>query len=768
MQDQNKIKRITIDFETRSKANLLAVGTWNYSKHPSTEVMCLSWRYGDESGFWHMRHGRMIGQLGEKLAKAKKRKGAELLVKQLKQDIKDLDETPLPTKLFELINQGIPVEAHNAFFELCIWKHVCVPKLDWPEIRDDQWMCSAAKASMHALPRDLERATGEICPKDKKDSDGKAVMLKLCKPARPIKSDPDRIWYEDPEDLRVLWSYCEQDTWSEHKLSENLDDLPPKEFALWQMDQRMNLRGFYCDHALAKKAIALNNQVSAYLQDQLSEITDGTITKATQRAKVKAWINQELALLGKDPVDGTGAPVLERLMQDPNLPGTNVHAVVNLVRAATRTSIKKYQAMLDRSDEFDHRIRDMMMYHGANTGRWSGKGVQPHNFPRGFIKDMEETCDDLIEYGLGELLVMYDGEQNLMDILSWALRGALCAPDGRVLYVADYAAIEARVLIWLADDQPALQVFRDGKDIYKDMAMTIYKIGYDEVGGEERRMGKQAILGLGYQMGGPKFWDTIAGYEPQYKGVDRFGRDVDFLMKPGTDILDLLRRRYRRDEALAECFKYGFALSKRQEDRVVNDSLANDTRDWTDNITYFLFVRNVVIQYRERYSAVKKLWYELNAAAVEAVKNPGERFPCSKVTWYMNDNDFLCCELPSGRNLYYRSPEIKLNAFKQEAVSYMTVNAVTKQWWRTDTYGGKLVENISQAIARDLMGDAMLRIDQGDTYDLLASVHDELICEADEGTGNVEEFEKLMAAVEPWAEGCPVAAEGWVGKRYRK
>lgn len=777
------INKVTIDFETRSEANLLAVGAWNYARHPSTQAMCLSWRASNgESGFWHMRHKHMIKKLRANLEKATNLLGIakteELRIKrqatvtQILQDIDDLAETPPPTRLFELIAEGYLVEAHNAFFERVIWQHVCTPRMQWPEIPEDQWRCSAAKASMHALPRDLERASGEMCPDNKKDSEGHRLMLKMCKPAKPTKADPDRVWHEIPDELRALWAYCEQDTASEEALSESLLDLPPKELELWQMDQRMNLRGMYADQKLAHTAIDIASTLVEQLNGQLAKVTHGELEKGSQRAKIAAWLDKKTGSYYdgsksvKEGGDGTGAPALDRLIKSGLCDDVDVHTVVDIVLAVNRTSIKKFQAMLDRGDIDDHRIRDMMMYHGAGTGRWSGKGVQPHNFPRGSIKDMEAMCQELLDFDL-EMLYMLDyTPTDLMDILSGILRGALCAPPGRRLYVADYAAIEARVLVWLADDEHALQVFRDGKDIYKDMAVTIYNVQYGDVTDEQRRMGKQAILGLGYQMGAPKFWDTINGYEPAYKhqddtwgeiepaGVKLSGDEVMAVIKPIAKSLDL-----------EDAMKYGFKLMPNQQLDIVNRVADPFTRR---NVRNFLFVRNVVNIYRERYSSVKKLWGEHNGAAISAVAEPGERFTVGRITWYTDDNDFLRCELPSGRTLFYRSPHLGKNKFGNSSLYYWSVDAVTKQWRRTGTYGGKLVENFTQAVARDLMGDGMLEVDKHPDYELLASVHDELIAEADEDKGDVEEFENLMATIKPWAEGCPVKAEGWTGFRYRK
>jgi len=780
--------KITLDFETRSKTDLPAVGTWNYSVHESTEVMCLAWQFRGEKGFWHCAHPHMIAKLTTAIDKAERLKDRakkaerkahyQNLINQYREDIQVLQETAPPTRLFELIADGHPVEAHNVFFEHCIWDNICVKRMGWPAVNDSQWRCSAAKASMHALPRDLERATLEMCPDNCKDTEGKRVMMKLCKPAKPTKADPDKVWHEDPEDLRTLWDYCIQDVSSEHSLSESLDDLPPYELALWQMDQRMNLRGFYCDHDLAHRAIDFSKSLTDQLNAQLEGLTHGELEKASQRKKIKEWLENEIypenlevdeegePLHERKEIEGTGAPVLDRLILDPTVEGTTAHAVIDIVRAVNRTSIKKYQAMLDRSDADDQRIRDMMMYHGAGTGRWSGKGVQPHNFPRGAIKDMEGQCRELLECSLEELQSFLEySPKELMSILSGTLRGGLCAPPGRQLYVADYSSIEARVLVWLANDQSALDVFFAGKDIYKDMSCAIYNVAYGKVTDEQRRMGKQAILGLGYQMGAPKFWDTIAGYEPTYKGVGLNGDELDFTCLEGSDILAALKRAAKGNDAILDALKYGSALSFENKIfllRRIKDPLMRQNAD------RFFFVRDVVIKYREKYHSVKSMWREQNNAAIAAVDEPGTSHTANKVTWKMNDNNFLTCELPSGRKLYYRNPELGTNQFGNKSLYYWSVDAVTKQWRRTGTYGGKLVENITQAIARDLMADAMLRIDDHEVYDLLASVHDELICEADEGTGDVEEFETLMAEIQPWATGCPVAAEGWAGMRYRK
>jgi DNA polymerase len=300
-----------------------------------------------------------------------------------------------------------------------------------------------------------------------------------------------------------------------------------------------------------------------------------------------------------------------------------------------------------------------------------------------------------------QLIEMLYGDA--MEALSFALRGIITASPGRKLYVADYAAIEARVVFWLADDQSALDIFRRGECIYCDMASTIY--GRTVIKGvdiDERQLGKQAILGLGYGMGGPKFVDT--------------------------------------------CAKYNIHLE-------------------------LDFSKHVVDLYREKYWRVKKMWYDQEAAAMEAVRRPGNSIRCGKIVWRVV-GAFLYCKLPSGRLLAYCDPIIVKKPTPwgemRDALTYMGVDPYTKKWRRQDTYGGMLVENITQAVARDLMAESMLAAHEGDTYDPILSVHDELIAEADDGKGDVKEFEHLMATTPAWAEGCPVSAEGWSGYRYKK
>jgi DNA polymerase len=305
-----------------------------------------------------------------------------------------------------------------------------------------------------------------------------------------------------------------------------------------------------------------------------------------------------------------------------------------------------------------------------------------------------------------DIETIYDG---VMEALSQALRGAIMAGPGKTLYVADYAAIEARVVLWLGGDDEALGIFRRGEDIYCSMAETIY--GYKctkKDNDSERQVGKIAILGLGYQMGASKFQATA-----EAAGVQ----------------------------------------------------LSEET------------AKEVVDAYRNRFHRVKQMWWDQEDAAIRAVKLR-KPIKCGRVTWtYTKPPESggfstLYCELPSGRRLAYPFPRVNRKETPwgemKPQLTFMGINSYSRKWIRQPTYGGSLVENLVQAIARDILADALLRIEASGRYKVVLTCHDEVIAESDELTGSVEDFSSLMTTCPQWATGCPVVAEGWKGKRYKK
>lgn len=719
--------KTTIDFETRSILSVRDVGAFIYAHHPSTQVLCLAYKIGEaEAKLWHRGHPSL-----------------------------GIEESPFPEDLAQAIADGCLVEAHNNTFERWVWEVSLLREFpNFPKIPLKNMRCSAAKAAAFALPRALKDLAKALRLSTEKDMEGYKAMMKCCKPRKLTAEekkeykaqgiDPNTVvlWHNVKEDYLRTNTYCVQDVVVEHACSESLPELNPIELEYWQMDQRMNARGFYCDMALCHSALKMSEKAATSLNAELNAMTSGAVPRGSCRGKFKKWIHTR----GID-LPNTQAKTLEKFLKTDLEP--DIQRALEISIQVNKTSASKFKSML-KSVHTDSRIRDTMVFNGARTGRWAGARVQPHNFLRGFNEWMEQVCEDILLNDPEIMEILY-GE--VLPTLAKATRGAISAPPGRDLIVVDFAAIEARVLLWLIDDEENLdRLFRSGLDPYKIMASSIYNVVYDQVIKDQRFIGKQTILGLGYGMGPEKFDDTCTGY-----GVE-------------------------------------------------------NPRD---------FYKEIVELYRkETFPLIPAFWKAIEKAAIEAVKNPGKTIPCGKVKWAMKGR-FLYCQLPSGRLLAYAEPLIRSRvsyaweavnietgkpstirvtqnpkysenvawqkAFKiakeagkrivarqpysqtKDQLTYMHVNSSKEgKWERTETYGGKLTENVTQAVARDLMANGMLNADNNQDYDILLSVHDELISEVDEDKGSMDEYAELLTTIPVWAQGCPIAAEGWRGKRYKK
>lgn len=757
--------RATIDFETRSACSIRACGSWRYSLDPTTELLCLAFRLPawepGRTALWHPSFRHL-----------------------------DIEEDGLYdlVELFDWVESGGLVESHNSWFEAGIWANICVPRYGWPVLPTRQRRCSAAKAAAHSLPRGLSDAADALNLALRKDDEGAAIMKKMVKPRKANKSDwqvhgrlyapcvwcegtgrvaslkkdgtptkkgakcdrclgsgvepgaalpPMPILYHESRELfERLWAYCRVDVLAEEALSEALPDLSPDEQEMYLLDQAINERGFRLDEDAIAAALDLVDDEFADLNAELAVLTGGEVEKATQRAKMTVW----LAKQGLE-LDDTTADTLDEALERTDLTEP-ARRGVEIMRTLGKSSTAKFEAMRNWLCP-DKRVHGGLLYHGANTGRWTGAGVQPHNFPRGDVKDpvTHEAPDPELLWAFlstrdRELITSEFG--SVMGALSAGLRGVITASPDKQLYVADFNAIECRVLFWHADDEVGLDIFRAGKDPYNEMATTIFGYPVNRKLSEHKEqgaLGKVAILGLGYQMGAAKFADT----------AETMGG-----IKIPVDIL---------------CTKCG-------ENERAHLRYNAECDEWTpdlpeDTMTSF----KVVDAYRTKFERVKWLWQNQNDAAIRAVKF-GRRVECGKVAWYLaEDIDFLYCELPSGRRLAYPNPKVRrvLTSWGKEVdeLTYAGVNPFNRQWSRQKAYGGLLVENIVQATARDLMADAMVRAEAAG-YETVLTVHDELVAEVPLGFGDVHEFEQLMAELPPWAEGCPVAAEGWRGTRYRK
>ncbi len=729
------LRPATVDFETRSFVNLRNAGGWLYSRDPSTQALCLSYRLPDGTkGRWHRAHPNFL-----------------------------IGESPPPQDLFDHIRSGGLVEAHNAFFEMCIWNNIMVPRHGWPEIQRYQWRCSAARASAASLPRSLEEACAAMELPIQKDMEGNRIMKLLSKPHYD-KATKQFYFHETEEDLIRNWDYCDTDVAAEHALSQSLPELSTKELIVWHADQIINTRGLRFDRDMAESALKIADDHKKMLNRRLYDITG--IEKGSQRAAVQKWLADNEGIF----LPSTGGDIIDWAFKTMKM-SPIAKEVCHILRDVNRTSTRKYQTVLNQSD-VDDRIRDLVMYHGAGTGRWAGKGIQIHNLPaRNLI--IKNFKDAAAEIKTGKIT----SHEDVMKFLSHSIRGTIIPEDGSDLMIADYSAIEARNVLWLANATSALTVFQQGGDIYCDMASGIY--GYEvrkDTHPNERQFGKQAILGLGYGMGFITFLLTCRKY-----GIFFTREDVINIMG-----IDLARhylegmRRYFVGTAIslptteAEMVGSGMAPpALAAQKRIAGKAwrrLVEARESPTEIIHELVLMKYTTDVYRNRYVEVPAMWKaQENAAIMAVLKNEPQE--CGKVTWSM-DSGWLHCWLPSGRPIRYREPEIK--KYKSDygrdkfELSYSSVNGTTRKWGRTHTYGGKIVENITQAVARDMLAEAIIRVEDSGIYRVVMHVHDELVAEVYQGEGSISEFEGLMNEIPTWAAGCPIFAEARRDIRYGK
>lgn len=658
------MKKLHLDFETRSTADLKLVGAWKYAMDPSTEIMCL--RYSSGVG----QPVRLL-KMGEF-----KKPGPQLL------------DTILC--------------AHSAHFEYAIWNYILHKRYGWPALWDPKhWRCTLAKAAMCNLPISLDGATQALKLPTKKDLMGRQAMLKLSKPLS-IDALGFPTYNDDSALKEKMYAYCADDVRAEMALDAALPDLPPNEQKIWELDLVINHRGMKADVATAGKAVVLADTFTKELNTKLHRLTGGAVDKASRIAAIKSY----LSTLGVQTPQGLDKNIVAALLRSPDVPEL-AKEVIKIRQQVGKSSTAKYETILEYASPTDQRMRGMLQYHAAGTGRWGGRGPQPQNFPKGTGFDSEKVCRDVWEPGFQ---IQY-GDKS-MDALSAGLRGCLVAGEGKVLCAADYSAIEARVLLWLAGDELALGKYRMGINLYNDMGKSLY--GYaitKDSHPKEYGVSKAIILGCGYGMGKVKFRGTCATW--------------------GIEI----------DEATAEA---------------------------------------AVKAYRKKYKPVVEMWYKQEEAARNAVINPGSVHPCGKVRWGMDKKrEFLVCRLPSGRHLRYYRPSVKPieTPYGEKQEIHYWCAGLGGKLEENKTYGGSLVENITQATARDIMANGMLNAEAAG-FPVVLTVHDELVTEIDdtetEQLGDVgdkerlDELVKAMCSLPAWANGLPITAEGWVGKRYRK
>lgn len=660
--------RLHLDFETRSTLDLPKVGVHRYATHPTTEPWFGCWTIDNEPvDTWYP------GQ-------------------------------DCPIEIRAHIAAGHPVVGHNVGFEWHIIEHILANRHGWPRIPFEQLDCTAARAAAMSLPRSLDGAASALKLDVQKDSAGRRLMLQMARPRRIDPATGKIEWWDTPDRVERLRAYCATDVVVERELDHLLRPLSEDERRVWLFDARMNQRGVAVDMRLVKHAgLVLEESLRQY-NVELELLTEGKASTVNKVVGIKDWVRSrgfDLAKLDKQVVRDT--------LADSSIP-PDVRRVLKIRQEAGKSSTAKLLAFVQRTSD-DRRMRENLMYHGASTGRWTGKGVQLQNLPRPEMKKgaVAEAIEVLRDAQLStedklQRIEMFYGP--VPSVVADCLRGCIVAGKGKKLYVSDFAAIEARVLAWAAQQKDLVQLFASGGKVYETMAAMIFRCAIEDIARDsfERQLGKKTVLGCGYGMGAEKFLDT--------------------------------------------CAKDGIVITLEMAE-------------------------HAVATYRELYARIRAFWYELEDAAVAAVREPGRVFRAGPIR-FASDNAWLRYGLPSGRKLWFREPRVEMGMTpwgkRKEQVSFMCTNPVTKQWTRQRTYGGEICENVVQAMARDLLAHGMLSIEERFGMEMVLSVHDEVVFEADENCSvTVDEFEAALTSLPAWAKGCPVAAaDGYTASRYRK
>ena len=625
--------------------------------------------------------------------------------------------------------------AHNSMFDRTVLAKGtnCNALMQRMGLERGRWRDTMVQALAHSLPG----ALGDLCdilkvPTDKaKDKEGRQLIQLFCKP-RPATSKVRRATREThPAEWAKFVAYAALDIEAMREVRRKLPswNYQGAELALWHLDQAINDRGVQMDTDLAHAAIRAVERAQKTLAARTNDLTLGAVQAATQR---DALLRHLVAAYGLDLPDMQQS-TLERRIADPDLPAELRELLAIRLQAST-TSTAKYKT-LAKGVSSDGRLRGTLQFNGASrTGRWAGRLFQPQNLPRPVLKQNEidqginalkADCEDLL-FG------------NVMELTSSAIRGCIVAPPGKKLVVADLSNIEGRVLAWLAGESWKLQAFRDfdagtGHDLYKLAYAKSFGIKPEAVTKDNRQVGKVQELALGYEGGVGAFLTFAAAYSIDLEAM-------------GEQAIESIPQAILNEANSALAWT---KLNKRP-------TFGLSDRAW-------LVCDSFKRAWRYGHPAIASFWKELEQAATLAVSRPGVAYAC-RMLKLRRDGAWLRIRLPSGRSLCYPSPQVDDTG----KLSYMGVNQYSRKWSRLKTYGGKLAENVTQAVARDVLAANMPRIEAAG-YQIVLSVHDENLTEADDcDEFNAEHLASLMATAPVWADDLPLAAAGFEAYRYRK
>lgn len=659
---------LSIDLETYSDVNLKKAGLYRYVQSPAFEILLFAYSFdGAPTQVIDMAQGEKI---------------------------------PLEV-IHALTDPQCLKHAYNAAFE---W--YCLSKYMGAQLPPAQWRDTMLHGLYAGYTAGLD-ATGRALgiPEDKqKLATGKALIRYFCVPCKPTKSNGGRTRnypHHDPEKWELFKTYNGQDVVAEMEIERRLSVFPVPDFVQkqWETDLLINARGVAVDMDFCEGALELGETIRAQLTDeavQLSGLQNPNSVKQLAR-----WLSAETG----DDITSLRKETIKELLGRDN--ADHVQRMLEIRQELGKTSTKKYDA-IEAAVCDDGRVRGLLQFYGANrTGRWAGRLVQVQNLPRTYTEPLEFARELVKGRKLDALRTVY-GSPN--DTLSQLIRTAFVAAPGNVLIDADFSAIEARVISWLADEEWRLEVFRTHGKIYEASASQMFGVPLERIkkGNPEyslRQRGKVAELALGYQGGVPAM------------------RQMD----TGKLLADL------PDEE----------------------------------------IKDIVDKWRNTNPKIRNLWYSFNDAAIRVIQNGGSlRVRCctfARECDCIRGTTCMTISLPSGRKLYYVEPAVGENRWGGPSITYMGVNDKNK-WGRIETYGGKLVENVVQAIARDCLAQAIEHLEAAG-LPVVFHIHDEVVIDTaafDTNDAMLDKVVKIMSTPIPWAEGLPLGADGWVGAFFKK
>ena len=657
--------KMGVDIETYSSVDLQKAGVRPYTEAPDFTILLIGYRVDDQPT-------RIID-----LADSE---DADLTL--LPPVLSDLPAGDLDEFLCLLTSPEVVKTAYNASFErTCLARYFARPML--PE----QWRCTMVQAATLGLPGTLAQVGAALGLEKQKLTEGAELIRYFCKPAK----DGTRHYPKDaPDKWERFRKYNVRDVDVETDIRDRLArwPRPPAELAAWELDQRINDRGVRLDAGLLDKALELDGQYSARLMAEARQLT--ALGNPNSDAQLKGWLAGRG--LVTDSLDKNAIPPLLEAAPD-----DTTRRVLQLRQELGKTSVKKYEAM-ERGRCQDGRVHNLLQFYGAGrTGRWAGRLVQVQNLPQNKLNDLS-TARELVKNGEFDLLELAYGSPPF--VLSQLIRTTFIPSEGCRFIIADYSAIEARVLAWLAGEDWVLQEFYGDSLIYESTASMMFHVPKDQIkkGGARadlRSKGKVATLACGYQ------------------------GSTGALIQMGA-------------------LKSG----------IPEEELPGIVKRW-----------------RKANQNIVRFWYAVEEAAINAVQ--GRPSTLAHGIRFEREADYLFITLPSGRRLAYYKPELRPEPkFDKLGLTYMGVGQ-NRQYCRQKSYGGKLVENITQATARDCLRDAMTALEAAG-YRIVFHVHDEVIADMPEGTGSLAEMQEIMGRPLAWAPGLPLRAAGFEASFYMK